>query len=285
MIAPIARGKEWSTEMKDKRFGSVRLTGRLDEIPSSRGLVIIVHGMGSSAGVSYVVRAANSARTRGLSVLRLNLRGARENGEDIYYAGLVADLQAAIASSEVQRYEHIYVVGFSLGGHMVMRYALDPAPRVRAVAAVCSPLDLRASCKHIDSPGQAVYRRHLLTGLKAGAYAVENRRGVRLADTELQSIQTIRDWDEKVVAPRFGFASAEDYYNKASVGPVLSDLAVPALFVFANRDPMVTLSDVRPSMAALPKHSEVRWLPGGHVFFPNNHGVLNDLFTWAQSKR
>jgi predicted alpha/beta-fold hydrolase len=197
---------------------------------------------------------------------------------------MVEDLQAAIATPEVQRYESIYLVGFSLGGHMVMRYALDPDPAVRAVAAVCAPLDLRASCHHIDLAPQKVYRRHLLTGLKAGACAVESRRSVRLAKIDLQSIDLIRDWDELVVAPRFGFRDANDYYEKASVGPYVDQLAIPSLFVFAERDPMVSRKCVMPSLQSLPSHSDVRWLKGGHVYFPNNRRVMNEVFNWIQSR-
>jgi predicted alpha/beta-fold hydrolase len=207
-----------------------------------------------------------------------------QSGEDIYYAGMVEDLRAAIATPEVQRYDSIYLVGFSLGGHMVMRYALDPDPAVRAVAAVCAPLDLRASCHHIDLAPQAVYRRHLLTGLKAGASAVESRRGVRLAKFDLQDIRLIREWDEHVVAPRFGFKDANEYYEKASVGPYVNQLAVPSLFVFAERDPMVSPKCVLPSLESLPSHSSVRWLSGGHVYFPNNRRVLNEVFRWIVSK-
>lgn len=284
VIAPVARGQAWSAELSDARLGTICLYGLLDVVPGSRGIAIIVHGMGSSADVSYVIRAANSARSRGLSVLRLNLRGAQRNGEDIYNAGLVDDLKAAVASVELQRYEDIYILGFSLGGHMVMRYALDPGPRVRAVAALCSPVDLRASCQHIDLPRQAVYRRHLLAGLKAGASAVESRRGLRLAPTDLLAIRTIREWDEQVVAPRFGFRDAEHYYDQASVGPALGDLAVPSLLLFAERDPMVRPKDVLPSLENLPAHAEARWLGGGHVFFPDNRRVLDEVFSWAQSR-
>ncbi len=284
VIVPEARGRAWSTGVADKRFGTITITGRLDTLPGAKDLVIIVHGMGSSARASSVVRSANAARRSGLSVLRLNLRGAMQSGEDIYNAGLVADLEAAVASPELKGYRNLYVLGLSLGGHMVMRYALHPGPRVRAVAAICSPLDLAASRRHIDSARQAFYRNHLLSGLKSGASAVESHRGVRLAKTRLHKIRTIGQWDEEVVAPRFGFRDVADYYEKASVGPHLNQLAVPSLLLFSSGDPMVRPDDVRPSLAGLPSHSKVRWLGGGHVFFPDHRKVLNEVFRWAVSK-
>ncbi len=283
--APRGGGVEWSTQVADERFGSIRISGILDEVLEARALVIVVHGMGSSAEASYVVRTANAARARGLSVLRLNLRGAMQSGEDIYNAGLVEDLKAAVDSPEFRHYESIHAIGFSLGGHMVLRYALDPDPRVRSVVAVCSPLNLRTSRDHIDLLPQTVYRRHLLAGLRSGASAVELRRGVSLAGKDLAAIRSIGEWDEKVVAPRFGFRDASHYYDQASVGPYMSDLAVPSLLVFADRDPMVTPRDVRPSLGALPAHSRVRWFAGGHVYFhKNNSRVLNEILHWSEEQ-
>jgi predicted alpha/beta-fold hydrolase len=282
---PSAEGRPWSTQLPDDRFGSVRLSGYLDEVPDARAIVIIVHGMGSSAEVSYVVRAAKVARAQGFSVLRLNLRGAQSSGEDIYYAGLVGDLQAAIESPEVRRYQDVHVIGFSLGGHMVMRYALDPDPQVRSVASICAPVDLQASCRHIDARRRTVYRRHLLTGLRESAQAVESRRGVRLSKKHLESIRSIREWDNQVVAPRFGYRDADDYYNQVSVGPHLGQLALPSLLVFAEQDPMVAARDIRPSLRTLPAYTEVRWLRGGHVYFPDSRRVLDEVVRWLRRMR
>src|SRR5688572_33453680 len=37
--------------------------------------------------------------------------------------------------------------------------------------------------------------------------------------------RTLRELDRLTVVPRFGFADPEDYYRRASVGPLLADLA------------------------------------------------------------
>ena len=87
-----------------------------------------------------MIRGAAAAEMAGLSCLRMNLRGSDRMGEDYYHGGLTVDLHAALASSEAQRYRRIYLLGYSLGGHVVLRLATEPAdPRLVAVAAVCAP--------------------------------------------------------------------------------------------------------------------------------------------------
>ena len=81
--------------------------------------------------------------------------GALAVGESTSYscsiAGLTADLEAAIRSPALEGYEHILLLGYSLGGHIALRYACSrPNERVRAVAAICSPLDLDRGARHLD---------------------------------------------------------------------------------------------------------------------------------------
>jgi predicted alpha/beta-fold hydrolase len=80
---------------------------------------------------------------------------------------------------------------------------------------------------------------------------------------------SIREWDELTVVPRFGFGSAAEYYESASVAPRLHALAVPALLVQATHDPMVPAATLRPVLQNAPRLLAVRWLErAGHVGFP-----------------
>lgn len=270
-LPPVGpEGRPWSTWLQDPTVGPVRLTGLLDEPAGTRALVLIVHGLGGSSLSPYTARAAAAARGAGLATLRLNLRGADGSGEDLYHAGLVADAAAALASPEALRYRTVLLWGYSLGGHLALRYAaLGPDPRVLAVAAVCAPLDLAAGVDVLDGPGCGLYRRYLLRPLKRSYAKVALRRPLPTPVSEVARVRTIRRYDDLAVAPRHGFADAADYYAKVSVGPHLSDLAVPCLAVFSERDPMVTPPTLRPSLAGAPRTLEVRWTTrGGHVGFP-----------------
>ena len=262
--APESR--PWETVVHDPQAGPVRLTGRLRERPGDE-LLVLVHGLGGCTDSHYVVRGAEAAEAAGFSCLRVNLRGADRLGEDYYHAGLTADLHAVLAS--VVGYRRIYVLGYSLGGHVVLRLATEPLdPRVAAVAAVCAPVDLGLAEIEIDAPGFGLYRWYLLRSLSNLYRAVAARRPVPYPVERLGEIRLIREWDDRIVAPRHGFRDAADYYARASVAPRLPDLRVPALLLNSECDPMVPARSVRPALERASPKLQVAWVRAGHVAFP-----------------
>ena len=266
----------WSTVLEDSVVGPVRLSGWLSEPSGARSIVVVVHGLGGSASSSYAVRAARAAVAAGLACLRLNLRGADLSGEDYYHAGLTPDLTAAVASRELAGYDSILVLGFSLGGHLALRWAAEGATgaggRARGVAAVCAPLDLAAGGRLMDRPEFWIYRRYLFASLIEIYRAVARRRPVPIPVGEAAVIRRFREWDTRVVAARHGFRDADDYYARASVAPLLDRIAVPALLVEAEGDPMVPESTVRPVLDRCVDGRrfplEVSLVTGGHIAFP-----------------
>ncbi len=288
---PSPRSTPWESVVEDPKIGPVRLTGRLRELPGDE-LLVLVHGLGGSTDSHYMLKGAEAAEAAGLSCLRMNLRGADRKGEDFYHAGLTPDLHAALASPEAARYRRIYVLGYSLGGHVVLRVGTEPAdPRLVAVAAVCSPVDLARSAAEIDAPGLGLYRRYLLRSLADIYREVAARRPVPFPVEKAGKIRFIREWDDKVVAPRHGFADAADYYTRASVAPLLSALKVPALLLNSECDPMVPARAVRPALEGASPLLKVAWARGGHVALPRTlnaglgEGIGQDaqVINWVRS--
>jgi predicted alpha/beta-fold hydrolase len=263
--------RPWSLVLHEPRVGPIRLTGLLREAAGADEIVVLVHGLGGSIDSHYMPRGARAAEAAGLSSLRLNLRGSDRGGDDFYHAGLTADLHAALASEELRRYRRIYLLGYSLGGHMVLRLAAEAAdPRLAGAAAVCTALDLALACQAIDAPQGWIYRRYLLANLVRIYAPVAERRKVPLPVAAAERIRKIREWDDRIVAPYHGFAGAEDYYARASVAPRLAELRVPCLLVNAENDPMVATPAVRAVLAVPAPRLEVRWVAeGGHVSFPS----------------
>ena len=268
---PLPAASAWSATLSDPDLGPIPLSGALHQSPSaSTDVVVVVHGLGGEIDSPYMRSAAHAAHAAGLACLRLNLRGADHSGEDYYHAGLTADLHAALGSAALAPFRRILLLGYSLGGHLVLRFATEPHDeRVAAVAAVCAPLDLDASANDIDQPQSWPYRHYLLAALRDMIRAVARRRELPLPLAEALSISRIRSWDDRVIAPRFGFRDAADYYASVSVGPLLGAIERPTLIVSSRHDPMVRAAAVAPALRGASAPIAVRWLErgAGHVGF------------------
>lgn len=291
----VVHTQDYSCQVCSDCYGLVNLYGQLSTPPNARELLIVVHGLGGSSESGYSVAAATVAIELGLACLRLNQRGAEGGGEDYYHAGLWGDLDVVITDPRFSHYDAIYLLGYSIGGQLCLHWATKSAvsdSRVRAVAAVCAPLDLARTARTLDSRSATIYRRHILQGLKRSYRAVAARRVVPVPTNELRRISFIHDWDNRITAPHFGFRNAEHYYTETSVGPHLPSIRYPALLVVAERDPMVPIETVEPSLVALPSHVVVQRLArGGHIGFPSNTslgqpgplGVEPQLLTWFRT--
>ena len=262
----------WATRLDDPDLGPIRLTGQLSHPAGARALVVLVHGLAGCCDSPYVLEAAGHCDAAGLACLRLNLRGADRSGEDIYHAGLAADLVAALASPQVTAFERTAVLGFSLGGHVALRLAIDsPSETLAAVAAVSPPLDLAATATTIDGAGRWIYRQYLLARLLEVYARVADRRRLAATVTQVKRARTFVEFDSLVIAPRYGFADAWDYYRRVSVGPDLSRLRLPALIVGSRADPMIPAASLLEPLAGAGESLRHHWAePGGHLSFASD---------------
>jgi predicted alpha/beta-fold hydrolase len=293
LLRPMAAPpwQRWSTTFaEDGRC--VRVKGRLHAQPDADTLLIVLHGLGGDPDSHYCVRAAKAVWARGWSCLRLALRGADGNVEDFYHAGLTSDLCAALQSEEVARHSRVFVIGYSLGGHVALRSACASClPRVAAVAAICAPLDLTRGATVLDERVWPVYRHNILWGLQQAYASAALSAKVPTPVERVRRARKIREWDALTVVPRFGFSDVEDYYSRESVAPRLQDVKVPTLLVYSRWDPLVPASTVLPAIETLPSTATVWWLErGGHTGFPprvalNGHTapVEHHVLDWCDS--
>jgi hypothetical protein len=291
--APAAR--HFAAAVEDARLGSIRLSGLLHEIPGADTLALIVHGLAGSAASPYCARAASAAAAAGISSLRLSLRGADRSGEDLFHGGLTADLWAALASPALARYAKVVLLGYSVGGHIALRAAVERADRrLVAAAAICPPLDLGVAADALDAPSRRFYRSRVFAGLDASYAATAARRGLPVPPAVVRRARSCRHRDEMTVVPRFGFASAAEYYARESVAARLHRLEVPTLFVASRTDPIIARESVEPALAEAPRAMTVRWVDrGGHVHFPRDldlgygaaPGLEPQVMRWLTSQR
>lgn len=260
----------WSTEVIDPDLGPLKLSGRLAVPAGADAVAVLIHGLGGSIESGYLRRAAAAAHRLGMASLRLNLRGADRLGADLHHAGQSDDLEAVVQSAALADFRHIVFLGFSLGGHITLRFATHVAdPRVRAVAAVCSPVELNISTHDFDRPSTWVYRRYILSGLFELMDSLGEHPLLQVDREALRRVRTIRAFDSLTVVPRFGFRDADDYYDCSSVCRRFDALRVPSFLLAAEGDPMVTARSIRAGLIRAPDALRVQWTErGGHVGFP-----------------
>lgn len=229
-------------ETPDGDFLDLDWTPALD----SDRLAIISHGLEGASDNACVQGMARAFHRRGWGVLAWNLRGCSGEPNRLlrsYHSGSTDDLQRVLETvpDSVRR---VALLGFSLGGNITLKYlgnSGDSAdPRLVAAAVFSVPCDLAASARQLETPlNRAIYMRHFLIALrrKVRAKAVAFPSQVNLQG--LETMSTFREFDGAFTAPWNGYASANDYWQRASSKPVLDRIRVPTLLVNARNDPFL----------------------------------------------
>jgi predicted alpha/beta-fold hydrolase len=225
--------------------------------------VLLVHGLGGDSEGFGLRRLASTLQRHGFAVLRLNLRGAGEGrslAPGTYSAACWKDLlpvfrfarQLAAAEGEGPSPLPLHGIGLSLGGTILLNACMACAAGMvpaggqhrplDRLACVSSPLDLAASAVRFDSPRNHLYRRWMLDRL-----TLQTLRDPSVSDAEVRMVltrsrrpDTIRRFDEVITAPRWGFRSAEDYYQQASPRAKIRQGLLPlTLLLHSLDDPWV----------------------------------------------
>lgn len=236
-------------------------------------LVILVHGLTGSENSAYVRASARHLLALGHRVLRLNLRAAgasRATCGDIYYAGRSQDFRAVLGQLEPALTKNgVFAIGYSLGGNMLLKFLGEEGACATLIgaAAVCAPVDLSLTCQRMLRPRNRYYHRYILGQMKGEATA----RGARLTAAERAAIlrsRSVWEYDDVFIAPRHGFAGAEDYYEKNKALRFMPAIRKPTLVIAAHDDPWVPIAIYRGfDWAACPQLTPLLADGGGHVGF------------------
>jgi uncharacterized protein len=278
-IAPQWQRSRWATPDGDFIDVDQALHASAPEAP----LLVLFHGLEGSSASHYAVAFADFAAARGLAFAVPHFRGC--SGElnlapRAYHSGDFEEIDWVLKRFATEQPERpILAVGVSLGGNALMRWAGETGGRaaatVRAVASVCSPLDLAAGGHAIGRGfNRLVYTRMFLkTMVPKAVRKLEQHPG--LFDREaLLAARDLYEFDNLFTAPLHGFRDTEDYWARASAKPVLGAIRIPALALNARNDPFVPASSLPAGHEC--GSSVTLWQPaqGGHVGFPAALGAL-----------
>ena len=276
--APAFRRERWTTP--DADFIDVDfLAGGEDCRPAAHSaeilMLLVIHGLEGSSRSHYCQAFAEVAQERGWACALPHFRGCSgelNHAPRAYHSGDYEEIAWILAQLRARHSGPVIAAGVSLGGNALLRWAAeagsDASSHVKAVAAICSPLDLAAGGHAIGRGfNRQIYTRMFLrTMIPKALRKWEQHPGLFDRDA-LLAARDLYAFDNVFTAPVHGFRNTEDYWHRASSKPLLSHIRVPALVVNALNDPFVPAS-------SLPRAGEVGpcvtlWQPrhGGHVGF------------------
>jgi uncharacterized protein len=209
--------------------------------------LLTLHGLEGSSEAHYMRGLADKAFARGFNVVRLNMRncgGTEHLSRGLYHSGLTSDPRSVIEElRDLDGLRAFGVAGYSMGGNITMKLAgelgADALPEVRAFAAVSPVIELEACVRAIERRANRIYEWNFCRNLQA-----RMRRKARAFPGDfdlagLWKVWSIRAFDDRYTAQHHGYASAEDYYHRASAMRVIDRVARPALILSAADDPFV----------------------------------------------
>jgi predicted alpha/beta-fold hydrolase len=246
-----------------------------EDCPRDMPVIVIVHGLEGSSDSNYVRGIADKAWARGFHAVRMNQRncgGTERLTPTLYNSGLSGDYRAVLLELIAEGFEQIYFAGYSMGGNLVTKMAGEwgaaPPKELRGVCAVCPALDLSACADALEETENYLYQRHFVKGLMSRYRRKVELFPERYTRDGFGPIRTVREFDDEITAPYFGFKDAEDYYEHAGAKCVLAQMTVPMLVITAKDDPFVPYEALM--RAGVDKAAAVRFvasLHGGHCGF------------------
>lgn len=279
--APSFRRERWVTP--DADFVDVDWLGTDLSAP----LLVLFHGLEGSSASHYAQAFAAEAARRGWRFAIPHFRGC--SGEiniapRAYHSGDHAEIAWMLGRFRALHDGPMVAVGASLGGNALLRHAeeagLTAAHELRALAAISAPLDLAAGADAIGRGfGRQVYTRLFMRTMTRKAFVKLAQHPGLFDAARMRAARDLREFDDIFTAPLHGFASADDYYARASAGPQLHRIRMPALVINARNDPFLP-AHALPGAGEVGPHVTL-WQPGhgGHVGFaggrwPGHIGAL-----------
>ena len=238
-------------------------------------LWVMFHGLEGSSSSHYALAYADYARQQGIGFAVAHFRGCSgelNRAPRAYHSGDYEEIGWILQRFASVHSGPVYAIGISLGGNALMRWAEEAGSSagasVRAVAAVCAPLDLAASGKAIGQGfNRQVYTRMFLRSMKPKALAKLKQHPGLFDAQALMAAQDLYAFDNIFTAPLHGFRDTEDYWKRASAKAHLAAVRVPALLINARNDPFIP-ADSLPAAHEVGQYVHL-WQPehGGHVGF------------------
>src|SRR5262249_43009834 len=141
--------------------------------------VLVLHGLEGSASSLHTQGLAALIRHRGWNTTVLNFRSCARDPRQIrrrlrnrrprlYHSGETSDLDFVVRELVARDpHTHLYAIGFSLGGNVLLKYLGEPgvSSAIRAAVTLSVPYDLAAAAHYLERAVGQFYFGHFMRRL------------------------------------------------------------------------------------------------------------------------
>ncbi|HEY5627014.1 MAG TPA: alpha/beta fold hydrolase [Nitrospira sp.] len=253
--------------------------------------LVLLHGLEGCSESHYMLGIASKAYRAGLNVVRLNQRtcgGTEHLTPTLYNSGLSGDYRAVLTElTETEQLERIWLIGYSMGGNLMLKAAGESAgtaPALAGTIAVCPNIDPTECVIALEQPRNWIYHRNFLTRLKSRL----RRKAALLPGkwdlTGLEDINRISEFDDRYTAPDGGYRNSADYYNRSGARHVLASIEVPTTIITSQDDPFIPFTMFsNPAITANPNITLFAPSYGGHCGFFQQRQPHEDRY-WVENR-
>jgi predicted alpha/beta-fold hydrolase len=258
---------------------------------SLKSLVILTHGLEGSSTSPYLAGMVQHLTQQGFTCLAWHYRscsGQMNRQQRFYHVGETGDLDLVVQYALAKGYRTIYLVGFSAGGNVTLKYLGEKGKAVQSAlkkAVVFSvPVDLMGSSRRLEQWDSLVYNYRFSRTLKRKVLEKAAVMPGIFPTEAIRKARNVREFDNSFTAPMNGFRDVTDYYTQSSSLPFIPAITIPTLVVNAKNDPFLSPECFPEALAReLPNVWMEFSAQGGHCGFPSRTGGIQGTY-WSEER-
>ena len=257
---------------------------------SFKAVAVLIHGLEGSSRSGYIQQLARRLEDRGILTVAMNLRscGGEMNRRNRFYCAANSDDLAEVLEWCADRFvgKPLLGAGFSLGGVLLLKYLGErgKSSLLKAAAGISVPLNLNLGVRRIENGFSRLYNKFFTFYLRRKGRRKKQSADYELPVEEVEELENIREFDDLITAPLWGFDSAEDYYKSCGANNFIPQIKTPTLLVQAQTDPMIAWDEEILEQIARSKFIRLLQLErGGHMGFVEGRIPLRPEF-WLEEE-
>eukprot|EP00128_Syssomonas_multiformis_P002181 Colp12_sorted_trinity150504_noHs@10945 len=238
---------------KTKDAGELCLDWFDKELPDTSPVVIIMPGLTGSSLEPYARYFTLKAHDLGFRPVVFNNRGVGDTHLTTpqgYCASFTSDLREVVRHvQELYPKAKVFTIGLSLGSIIMIKYLAEEGDKcpLKGAMAVSNAWDLFKASHSLESfPNRVIYNTHLAGHLKRYIQRHWNvfSRSAPFTLDHVMQVNTVGEFDAKVICPMFKYPSREAYYNDAMSPNHIHNVRVPLLCLNAADDVFAPIAGI-----------------------------------------